>query len=264
VRQLCREFIGRNKFVTAVITLFNQAGGVGKSTLTINIGYHLAELGCRVLLVDMDPQASLTIFMGLEPSDLDKTVYDALMNEEAMPIHHDIYGMALAPSNLNLCLAEQELVTADMRDTRLKEALGALLKDYDFILIDCPPSLGLLSYVSLVAATHILIPVQTEYKALRGTELLLQTIGRVKRRANKDIKIAGVIPTMHKARTVQGDASLQAIKEQLSQVGKVLDTIPRATDFANASQAHKPLALFVPKHPAVEVLQSIAKELKAI
>lgn len=250
--------------MSAVITLFNQAGGVGKSTLTINIGYHLSKSGCNVLLVDMDPQASLTIFMGLEPSDLEKTVYDGLMNEELLPIHKDLHGMDLAPSNLNLCLAEQELVTADMRDTRLKEALSPLQSDYDFILIDCPPSLGLLSYVSLVAATHILIPIQTEYKALRGTELLIQTVGRVKRRANKNIKIAGVIPTMHNARTVQGDASLQAIKEQLSQVGKVFDTVPRATDFANASQAHKPLAIFSPKHPAVEVLQSIAEELKTL
>lgn len=250
--------------MSVVITLFNQAGGVGKSTLTINIGYHLAEIGRKVLLLDMDPQASLTIFMGLEPSDLEQTIYGALMNEEPLPIHQDLHGMDLVPSNLNLCLAEQELVTADMRDTRLKEALSPLQNDYDFILVDCPPSLGLLSYVSLVAATHILIPIQTEYKALRGTELLLQTVGRVKRRANKSIKIAGVIPTMHNARTVQGDASLQAIKEQLSQVGKVFDTIPRATDFANASQAHRPLALFVPKHPAVKILQNIAKELNAL
>jgi len=250
--------------VSVVISLFNQAGGVGKSTLTVNIGYHLANIGCRVLLVDMDPQASLTIFMGLEPSDLEKTVYDALMKEDPLPVHKDLHGMDLAPSNLNLCLAEQELVTADMRDTRLKEALSPLQGDYDFILIDCPPSLGLLSYVSLVATNYILIPIQTEYKALRGTELLIQTVGRVKRRANKSLKIAGVIPTMHNARTVQGDASLQAIKEQLSQVGKVFDTVPRATDFANASQAHKPLALFSPKHPAVEILQSIAKELKTL
>ena len=250
--------------MSVVIALFNQAGGVGKSTLTVNIGYHLADIGCKVLLIDMDPQASLTIFMGLEPSDLERTVYDALMHEYPMPIHTDLHGMDLAPSNLNLCLAEQELVTADMRDTRLKEALSPLQSDYDFILIDCPPSLGLLSYVSLVAATSILIPIQTEYKALRGTELLIQTVGRVKRRANKSIRIAGVIPTMHKARTVQGDASLQAIKEQLSQVGKVFDTIPRATDFANASQAHKPLALFSPKHPAVKILQSIARELKTL
>ena len=107
--------------MSVVIALFNQAGGVGKSTLTINIGYHLAKSGCRVLLLDMDPQASLTIFTGLEPSDLERTVYDALMNEDPLPIHKDLHGMDLAPSNLNLCLAEQELVTADMRDTRLKD-----------------------------------------------------------------------------------------------------------------------------------------------
>ncbi len=173
--------------MSRVIALFNQAGGVGKSTLTMNLGYHLALLKQRVLLVDMDPQASLTVFMGLEPSELDKSIYEAILIGEPLPIHQSIHNMDLAAANINLSGAELELVVADMRDVRLKEALKPLRKHYDFILVDCPPSLGILSYISLVAATHVLIPIQTQYKALKGTELLLNTIARVRSRANRQV-----------------------------------------------------------------------------
>jgi chromosome partitioning protein len=198
--------------MSRIIALFNQSGGVGKSTLTMNLGYHLTLQEQRVLLVDMDPQASLTVFMGLEPSELDKTIYEAILIGEPIPIHPSLHNMDLAAANINLSGAELELVVADMRDVRLKVALKPLRKQYDFILVDCPPSLGILSYISLVAATHVLIPIQTQYKALKGTELLLNTITRVRSRANRQLKIAGVIPMMHDARTVQGEMSLQSIK----------------------------------------------------
>ena len=158
--------------MSKVIAVFNQSGGVSKTTLTMNLGYHLAQSQQSVLLVDMDPQASLTTFMGLEPSELGKTVYEAILGEEPLPIHQNIHGIDMAPANINLSGAELELVVADMRDIRLKEALEPVIAQYQFILIDCPPSLGILSYISLVAATHVLIPIQTEYKALKGTELL--------------------------------------------------------------------------------------------
>lgn len=248
--------------MSRVIALFNQSGGVGKSTLTMNIGYHLAQRQQRVLLVDLDPQASLTVFMGLEPSELDRTVYEAIVIGEQLPIHKNIHNMDLVPASINLSGAELELVVADMRDVRLKEALKPSLKQYDFIFIDCPPSLGILSYISLVASTHVLIPIQTQYKALKGTELLLNTIGRVRSRANRKLQVAGVIPTMHDSRTVQGEMSLQSIQEHLSKIGKIYPTIPRSVAFADASQEHVPLALYNAKHPAVSLLNQIAKNLE--
>jgi chromosome partitioning protein len=250
--------------MSRVIALFNQAGGVGKSTLTMNLGYHLTLLDRRVLLVDMDPLASLTVFMGLEPSELDKTIYEAILIGEPMPIHQSIHNMDLAAANINLSGAELELVVADMRDVRLKVALKPLRKQYDFILVDCPPSLGILSYISLVAATHVLIPIQTQYKALKGTELLLNTIARVRSRANRQLKIAGVIPMMHDARTVQGEMSLQSIQEQLSKIGAIYPTIPRSVAFVDASQEHVPLALYNRSHPAVALLTQIAQSLTVL
>jgi chromosome partitioning protein len=248
--------------VSKVIAIFNQSGGVSKSTLTMNLGYQLTQLKQRVLLVDLDPQASLTAFMGLEPADLEKTVYEAILIGESLPIHVGIHQMDLAPANINLSGAELELVVADMREIRLKEALNPVQEKYDLILIDCPPSLGILSYVGLVAATHVLIPIQTQYKALKGTELLLKTISRVRNRANRNLKIAGIVPTLHDSRTVQGDLSLQTIEEQLSSIGVIYPAIPRSVAFADAVQEHLPLALYNPKHPSVKLLIQIAKGLK--
>ncbi|HEY9878144.1 MAG TPA: ParA family protein [Leptolyngbyaceae cyanobacterium] len=247
-----------------IISLFNQSGGVGKSTLTMNLGYHLAQSGLRVLLVDMDPQGSLTAFMGLEPADLTETVYQSVLADADLPIHSGIYGVDLVPANIDLSGAELELVLADMRDVRLKQALQSVTAAYDFILVDCPPSLGLLSYISLVASTHVLVPIQTHYKALKGTELLLKTVKRVRSRANPDLKIAGVVPTMHDARTVQDQMSLEAIHSQLSQIAQIFPSIPRSVAFADASQEHLPLAVYSAKHPAVPMLQKIAEGMEQI
>lgn len=131
-----------------IISIFNQAGGVAKTTLTQNLGYHLARRNHRVLLVDLDPQASLTIFMGLDIDGLEQTLYDALVDEEPLYIEENLMGMDLAPTNLTLSVAETALVNADLREFRLKSAIEPIEEHYDFILIDCPPSLGLLSYIS--------------------------------------------------------------------------------------------------------------------
>ncbi|MCC5618614.1 ParA family protein [Nostoc sp. CHAB 5836] len=250
--------------MTPIIALFNQSGGVGKTTLTMNLGYHLAEMGRKVLLVDIDPQSSLTTFMGLEPMELENTIYNAIVHQDEMPIIHDLHSMDLVPSNIKLSKAEMELSAAIMRELRLKQALESIQEQYDYILVDCPPSLGILSIMSLVAATHVLIPIQTEFKALKGTELLLNTIVEVLNVANRKLKVAGIIPTMYDARTSQGEQSLQSITTQLSKVGTVHTTIPRATDFANASQARKPLAIFNPKHPALKLLKEISKTLDSL
>lgn len=246
--------------VKKTIAIFNQSGGVGKSTLAFNLGYEISQRGHEVLLVDMDPQASLSVFMGLEPLDLTSTIYESIIDSQALPIHRKIHGLDLVPSNIDLSGAELELVVADMRDVRLRDALSEVLNIYEYIIIDCPPSLGILSYISLVAASHVLIPIQTEYKALRGTELLLKTLARVRKRANCTLKIAGFIPTMADMRTSQAQSSLESIS-QLETIGKVFPPIQRTVYFADAEQQHLPLALFAPKHPAVETLRDIATQL---
>jgi chromosome partitioning protein len=239
--------------MSRIIALFNQSGGVGKTTITQNLGYQLASRGNRVLLLDMDPQASLTTFMGLDVTSLKKTIYDALMSEEEepVPIEHNLYQMDLSPANIILANAEQELVLAEQRELRLRAAIEPLLKEYDFILIDCPPSLGILSQISLVASTHVLVPIQTQYKALMGTDFLLQTVKRVQRRLNKGLRIAGFCPTMFSTSNALDQRTLQAITEQLAPIAPVFSPLPRATALAEASEYGKPLALSPKKNLVV-------------
>ena len=246
------------------IALFNQAGGVAKTTLTHNLGYHLAQRQHRVLLIDLDPQASLTKFMGLNPAELDQTVADAVIEEQPLPIQEDIYGMDLAPSNRLLSTAEMQLVSAEMRDLRLKQALEPLGEFYDFLLVDCPPSLGLLSYISLVAATHVLVPIETHVKAFEGTNELLQTVTRVKNRANRQLQIAGFVPTRYDRRNSADLRTLGAIQSQLSSWGQIFPPIPRATAFVDASEERKPLAVYEPKHPAVPLLDALAAAMEKL
>jgi chromosome partitioning protein len=239
--------------MTRVIALFNQSGGVGKTTITMNLGYQLASRGHRVLLIDMDPQASLTTFMGLDVGNQDKTIYDALIseNEEPIPIYPDLHQMALSPATILLANAEQELVLAEQREIRLKEPLTVLQDQYDFILLDCPPSLGILSQISLVAATHVLVPIQTQFKALMGTDSLLQTVKKVQRRLNKTLTFAGFCPTMYSPSNALDQRTLEAVIEQLSPLGRIFTPIPRATALAEASEYGKPLALSPKKNAAV-------------
>jgi chromosome partitioning protein len=263
---LDKNSIVRRHRMSRIIALFNQSGGVGKSTLTMNLGYHLAQRHPnRVLLIDMDPQASLTTFMGLEPENLTKTVYEAAVGEEPLTIHPEpIHGMSLVPSNINLSAAELELVSALMREMRLKNAIAPILDKYDFILIDCPPSLGILSVISLVAATHVLVPIQCQFKSFQGTDLLLNTVARLRKAANRSLAIAGFIPTMYDARTAQESRTFKAISEQLSPLATVYDPISKAIAFADASEARLPLALFNRKHPAVDVLEKISLGLEKL
>ena len=273
-----------------VIAVFNQAGGVGKTSLVNHLGYLLARQKrlnlrtnkrsqkkgdyYRVLLVDMDPQASLTIFLGLEPYELEKTVYHGILKDEPLPIHHGLYacdsqsapwsGLDLVPSNLGLALAERELMSAVMSDFRLKEALSNLTQEYDFILIDCPPSLGNLAYISLVAATHVLVPIQAQYKAFNGVQQLFDTIKLVRSRPNRHLKFAGFVPTMYDSRNSHDERTVAAMNEQLSSLATVYPPINRSTVFADASEAHLPLALYEQKHPALKVMKQIVNGLERL
>ncbi|MBE9019923.1 ParA family protein [Chroococcidiopsidales cyanobacterium LEGE 13417] len=250
--------------MTKILAIFNQAGGVAKSTLTHNLGYHLGKKGHRVLLIDMDPQASLTKFMGLVPAQLQQTVSDAIVEEQPLPIHKGIHGIDLAPSSRILSGAEMQLVSASMRDLRLREALEPVQDSYDFILIDCPPSLGLLSYISLVAATHVLVPVETHIKAFEGTDELLQTLTHVKNKANRKLQVVGFVPTRYAQQNSADRRTLGAIAEQLSSWGKIFPPIPRATAFVDATEDRVPLAIYEPKHPAVAILDQLAIHVESL
>lgn len=250
--------------MSKIIALFNQSGGVGKTTLTMNLGYHLGQVGNRVLLVDIDPQASLTTFMGVDPEELKKTIYDSIVGDEPLEIITEINGVDLIPSNINLSAAEMELVSSLMREARLKNALDMVADDYDYILIDCPPSLGLLTVLSLVAATHVLVPIQTQFKSFQGTELLLNTVARLRKAANPNLKIAGFIPTIFDGRTAQESRTYKAINEQLSPLATVYTPIPRSIVFPDASEKRLPLELYQAKHPAVNIMKEIVANLKAL
>lgn len=250
--------------MTKIIAEFNQAGGVAKSTLTQNLGYHLSRRNRRVLLVDMDPQATLTTFMGLVPRELEKTIYDAVVEEQPLPIHEGINGMDLAPTNIALSLAESQLANADMREFRLHEALEPIKNNYDYILIDCPPSLGILSYISLVASNYILVPIETHFKSLEGSSELLKTVARVKSKINRDLLVAGFVPTKYDSRNSHDTRALGTIQETLSQVGKVFSPVPRSTAFTDASEKRIPLAMHAPKHPAVNVLEELADGIESM
>jgi chromosome partitioning protein len=255
----------------AVITsIFNQAGGVAKSTLTLNLGHILSQAGQRVLLVDFDPQGSLTIFLGFEPWDLSVTVYDTLMGnhssresqisvlEQAIVSAHNV---DLLPANRRLGKAELELFTALNRERKLAAMLEPLRDRYDWILIDCPPSLGLLSVSALTASNGVLVPVETEYKSWIGTDLLLETIALVRREINPDLSIFGFIPTKHARTKSQHQRVLKAMREQLATVGTVFDPIPNATAFADASEAGQPLMIYDRRHAALQSLQTLADSL---
>lgn len=250
--------------VVLVITIYNQSGGVMKTSLTMNLGYQMAQHGRKVLLVDMDPQASLTAFMGLEPAELEQTIANSVLNEAPLAIHQGIHGMDLLPSNIMLSAAEMQLTSAMAREWRLKRVLEPVLDQYDVVLIDPPPSLGILSVLSLVASTHVLVPIQTQYKSYKGTELLLDSVRQVQTYVNSELKIAGVVPTIYAASNAQDKSILAAVREQLGAITTVFPPIPRATAFADASMEHLPLAQYSLNHPAVKVLEAIATELEAL
>ncbi len=248
-----------------VVALFNQSGGVGKTTLAMNLGYHLAKQKRgrqkqRVLLIDMDPQGSLTDFMGLGDESFDETIAESLLEDRPLPIFGDIHGMDLTPANILLSKAEIQLLSAMRREYKLAKALESAKEEYDFILVDAPPSLGILSILSLVAADCLIVPIQTQYKCYRGTDLLLDTVEDV-REANPNLAIAGIVPTMHNPRENHEKDILAQIKSELGNEFVVYPAINKATDFKNCSMSHDPLAVYNSKHPSLKVLNRIAADL---
>jgi chromosome partitioning protein len=204
--------------VTRVLAIANQKGGVGKTTTAVNLGGALAEAEQRVLCVDLDPQGHLTINMGCRyPDELELTVYDLLVNPQVslgdVRLHSDKIGVDFLPSNIELSGAELQLVTEFGRERILAEKLQPFLDDYDYVVIDCPPSLGLLSVNALVAATEVIIPLQCEYFGMKGMQQLQRTIDRVRHKLNPQLRIAGILPTIFKSRTLHSQEVLDLVKE---------------------------------------------------
>lgn len=239
-----------------VIAIFNQAGGVGKTTIARDLGYELAHRGSRVLLVDADPQASLTEFLGLNADDLDASLFDALLRGVEPPIH-TVHGLDVLPSTIDLAAADFLLAAEIGRELKLRGVLEPLRSRYDFILVDAPPSLGNISINVLVAADDILIPVQCEIKALRGTRHLFDTIERV-RALNPSLRIAGVVPTLLDRRTRLNTESYEVLKERLGDRLTVFAPIRRGVAFAEASAHGVPVQVHAPAYDGISDVKTLA------
>jgi chromosome partitioning protein len=249
-----------------VVALCNQKGGVGKTTSTINLGAALTEYGRRVLLVDFDPQGALSVGLGVQPHQLDRTVYDVLMESSVslddVLLKTNIPGMDLVPSNIDLSAAEVQLVNEVAREQTLARALAPALPDYDLVLIDCQPSLGLLTVNALTAADEVVIPLECEFFSLRGVALLIDTIEKVRERLNPRLHIAGILATMYDSRTVHGREVFARVVEAFGDT--VFDTvITRTVRFPETTVAGEPITTWAPSSSGALQYRALAKEVLA-
>ena len=248
-----------------IISLCNQKGGVGKTTTTINLGASLAEYGRKVLLVDFDPQGALSAGLGISTHEM-PTVYDLLMGtiddprEVIQETAHE--GLHVLPANIDLSAAEVHLVNEVARETILARALRKVADEYDVIMIDCQPSLGLLTVNALTASHGVLIPLELEYFALRGVALLVETIDKVRDRLNPAISLDGILGTMYDSRTLHTREVLERVTDAFGDV--VLHTvISRTVKFPDASVAAEPVTTFAPDHVSAQLYRQLARELIA-
>ena len=244
-----------------VISVANQKGGVGKTTTTVNLSTLLAKKGKKVLLIDTDPQGNATSGLGVE-KDVEKSVYDVLVNDtEIEDVYQDtmIKNLKVCPSNINLAGAEVELVSMMSREQRLKEKLIKVKDEFDFILIDCPPSLGLVTLNAFTASDSVLIPVQCEYFALEGLGQLLNTINLVKKHLNKSLYIEGALLTMYDIRTNLSNQVVKEVKKYFD--NKVYKTvIPRNVKLSEAPSYGMPITLYDPKSKGAKSYDKFTKE----
>jgi chromosome partitioning protein len=245
-----------------IIAIANQKGGVGKTTTTINVGACLAELGQRTLIIDLDPQGNASTGLGIENRGLETSMYHVLMQE--VPLENcieptDVKGLFVAPASLDLAGAEIELVPAFSRETRLKRAIDAVIDDFDYVLIDCPPSLGLLTVNGLSAAKEVLVPIQCEYYALEGLGQLLRNVDLVRRNLNPELDVSTIVCVMYDARTKLADQVVNEVREHFGD--KVLRTIvPRSVRLSEAPSFGQPIITFDPRSRGAFAYRDVAKE----
>ncbi|GAA1867384.1 ParA family protein [Pseudonocardia ailaonensis] len=249
-----------------VIAVANQKGGVGKTTSTINLGAALAEYGRKVLLVDFDPQGALSVGLGVQPHQLESTIYNLLMERgveaEDVILETSVEGMDLLPSNIDLSAAEVQLVTEVGREQALGRALKRVLGNYDVVLIDCQPSLGLLTINALACADHVLIPLACEFFSLRGVALLMDTIDKVKDRLNPDLQLIGILATMFDSRTLHTREVHQRVVEAFGDL--VFDAvINRTIRFPETTVAGEPITTWAPTSSGAEAYRMLAREVIA-
>lgn len=249
-----------------IIAMVNQKGGVGKTTSAINLAAALAEYGRRVLIVDFDPQGAASAGLGTNPHELDVTVYNVMMDRH-VDIHEairktEIENLDLLPANIDLSAAEVQLVTEVAREQVLASALRKVEDEYDVVLIDCQPSLGLLTVNALSAAHGVVIPLICEFFALRAVALLVETIDKVQDRLNPRLVVDGVLATMFDARTLHSREVIARLVEAFGD--KVFDTVIRRTiKFADATVAAEPITRYAANHPGAEAYRALARELVA-
>ncbi|MGZ4626591.1 MAG: ParA family protein [Kineosporiaceae bacterium] len=249
-----------------IIAMCNQKGGVGKTTSAINLGAALAEYGRKVLLLDFDPQGALSVGLGINPHELDKTVYNLLL-ERDVPIRSVIRPtgsplLDLLPANIDLSAAEVQLVSEVAREQVLSRVLRPALDDYDVVLIDCQPSLGLLTVNALTAAHGVVIPLECEFFALRGVALLVETIEKVRDRLNPALEIDGILATMYDPRTLHSREVVARVVEAFGD--QVFHTvIGRTVKFPDASVAAEPITTYASSHAGAYAYRLLARELVA-
>ena len=246
-----------------VVAVCNQKGGVGKTTTTINLGAALAQFGRRVLLVDFDPQGALSVGLGIQPHELDLTVYNLLMERgtsvSEVVVKTSVAGMELLPSNIDLSGAEVQLVHEVGREFVLGGVLEPLVPDYDVVLIDCQPSLGLLTVNALACADGIIVPLECEYFAMRGVALLTDTIDKVSRRINPRLAMDGLLATMYDSRTLHSREVLTRVVDRFGD--EVFHTvISRTVRFPDATVAGEPITNFDPASAGASSYRELAKE----